>query len=986
MALLRFILTLILFFSLCSPLRLMSKQQIPGSKMGSDSIVPNKTIEKTISSSVLSATGNTDISSTFNQFITIDNLMEIEDVSPELSLEGRIPLLMVHGWNFGDQIPTPPGTGYWEYFKNYLLSDPELSKYFKPYYVKYWSNAVPVNQIGGLLRDKIELAGFHEMPLVLIGHSMGGLVSRSFMNECSFTTGINAGKKCGDIVKLLITLGSPHHGSPMANGPARNDKIGNLLLKLLLPTLDRIVFSDSKYNEVNRSDLRWDNYNNLFNYIKFPGDKNDWLSNLNTQTVYDPKLICYSSSVTGKLFTNPSGVDEQYQTGSYLMKESFGYDNDGIVPVQSSSFAGHTPKKIRSFIEYNHADIVKGKADGLELFSPMKEDLLEIIPPRIIWPSLTGIIVKYSETRTILWDTPSSVKNVNIYFSGNNGQSFSILAKNIEASTGEFQWALPDTNLTQCLIKITSSSNESLFTVSEDSFTIYHNRVRIEAPVAKTYFVPDQTNTIRWQQAGIAPAVRITYRDPKNNFEKVIVDKLTVSQQSNSFDWAIDNTIPPTDSAFITIELLKMNELYGDEENYTFASNQFMMLGKPGITINSPSVFSRDEFGVPGEKMVINSYYAITWQTEGEIKNIKMTLCDSSKNVIRNIGSKSQIPGIKSNGYYNWKIPEIYGNSFYLLLEGGPDQNTITTTAYSPNYFRINRNINIIKPLAGEKEATLLPCLKASQVTKATGYIFEISDSATLGSNYFKTFRSKSPEFCLPNTLESELSPGVVYQLTALATIDSISSYPSRTYFQTVKEKPLAFQTVLPVDNDTIEGITHLFNWNRAIGASEYQIDVSYQNNSLYSGLLSRTDTSISIDLGQSGMPDTLFWKVTARNDFGETVDKSFFFKINRTGNNQFDLTGRENFNLINYPNPFETETTLEFTLPGTNKMHKVELRVFNLSGQTIRTIANEEMESGFKKLIWNGRDESGIRVKKGIYICYLKVDKVAVSHSIIAF
>jgi triacylglycerol esterase/lipase EstA (alpha/beta hydrolase family) len=984
MALLKSILYIILFFSLFSPLRLFGKQNLPVDVVGNDSIETETTIEKGNSGNIHSATGNTDIYTPLEQIAAKDDWMQIEDVNPELSLEGRIPLLMVHGWNFGDQIPTPPGAGYLDYFKNFLLNDPELRKYFKLYYVKYWSNVVSVKQLGSLLRDKVELAGFHERPFVLIGHSMGGLVSRSFMNEYSFTTGFNAGIKCGDIVKLLITLGSPHHGSPMANGPARNDKIGNLLLKLLLPTLDRIVFSETKYNEVNRSDLRWDNYDNLFNYTKFPGDKNDWLSNLNTQTVYDTKLICYSASVTGVLRTNPSGVDEQYQTGSYLMKESFGFNNDGIVPVQSSTFAGHTLKKIRSFSEYNHADIVKGKSGGAELFNPMKEDLLELIPPRIIWPNLAGIFVKHSQSQTILWDATSSVQNVNIYFSGDNGQSYNMLANNIEASTGLFQWSVPDTNLTQCLIKITNASNESLYTVSANTFTIYHNWVKIDTPVAKTYFVPNQTNTIRWQQFGIAPAVRLTYHDHKNNFEKVIAEELSVGQQSNAFDWTIDNSIPPSDSAFITIEILGMNELCGDDENYSFTSARFMMLGEPGVTITAPSALSLDEFGVSGEKLEITSNYLITWQTEGEIKSVKISLCDSSKNIIREIGKKIQIPGIHSNGYYNWRIPEIYGNQFYILIEAGPNKDTSTTKAYTIFPFRINRNVSIFKPLAEEREVSLLPCLELGPVTNATGYSFELSDSATLGSTYFQKSLTETPEFCLPNSIEYELIPGVTYQLIARAIFDTVDSYPTRTYFQTVQEKPSAFQTMLPIENDTIEGITHLFNWNRAIGAGEYQIDISYQKNSLFSGLLSRTDTSISIDLGRSGRPDTLFWEVTARNDFGETAAKSFFFKKNRTGINHFELERKDNFNLTNYPNPIETETTLEFNLPGKNKSYQVELLIYNLSGQAIKTVSNAKMVGGIQKIIWDGRNEFGIRVKKGIYIACLIVEQQSVTRSMI--
>jgi hypothetical protein len=101
---------------------------------------------------------------------------------------------------------------------------------------------------------------------------MGGLVSRSFMNEYKYTSGKYIDKKCGENVRLLITLGTPHHGSPMANGPARDNEV-DFMMKLTLSTVESMAFKDVKYNEVNRSDLRWDNYDNLLDYNKYPGEK-----------------------------------------------------------------------------------------------------------------------------------------------------------------------------------------------------------------------------------------------------------------------------------------------------------------------------------------------------------------------------------------------------------------------------------------------------------------------------------------------------------------------------------------------------------------------------------------------------------------------------------------------------------------------------------------------------------------------------------------
>jgi len=980
----KFILAILILVLFCFPFRSPGINAFTGEKTVTDSIsIKSEAIQRG-SPSILSATGSAETNSFTVKSITDDELLIIEDVTPELSLEGRIPLILTHGWNFGDATPTPPGFGYWEYFKNFVLNDPELRSYFKPYYVKYWSNAVSVKELGGLLRDKMEQAGFHEKQIVMISHSMGGLVSRSFMNEHSFNTGINAGKKCGDIVKLLITLGTSHHGSPMANGPARDNKAG-FPLNLLLPIIEASLFSEVNYDEINRSDLRWDNYDNLFNHTKYPKEKNDWLANLNSYTEYDSKLVCYSSSVTGENNLSPSGVEEEYKTGSYLMKTIFGFENDGIVPVQSSSFVGHTPKRIRTFSEYNHADIVKGKADGSELFNPMKEDLLEIIPPQILSPTNQGVFFKHSQIHKITWKAPSTMQKVNIYFSGDNGQSYNLLANNIDAALSSYQWSVPDTNLTQCLIKITNAGNEAEFTCSANAFTIYHNQLSIIKPLANIYFVPNKTNQISWQQLGIASSVQIKYYDPKNNFEKVIIDDYPVSQQTNSFDWEPDNSVPPTNSAYVIIQLLKMNELYGDDEIYTATSVPFMMLGQPQITVSTPSAFPIDDFGIGGEKLVVDSFYTIRWQTEGEIKYVKVSLCDSSKNIISEIKKKNQQPGIHSNGFTNWRIPEVYGNKFYLFLEAGPDQNTISATAYSDFSFRINRNTNILNLLNGQPDVSLLPCFEIEPVKNAVGYYFQLDDSATQGTDYSCNFSSESAALCLPNTIENELLPGATYQLTAHALFDSVESYSSKVCFQTSKMKPLTFQTITPTKGDTTEGITIAFDWSRAIGTQEYEVGITNQDQTLFSETFSRTDTSITVNLGKSGIPDTLFWKVTARNSYGETLAGSYFFKKHSTDFKQITVEQTDNYNLINYPNPFVNETTFEFILPGSDKTYQMEISVYNLSGQKVRTISKSEKRSGLQKVIWDGKDESGVRVEKGIYFGCLSVDEKTVTRSIIA-
>lgn len=71
-----------------------------------------------------------------------------------------------------------------------------------------------------------------------------------------------------------------------------------------------------------------------------------------------------------------------------------------------------------------------------------------------------------------------------------------------------------------------------------------------------------------------------------------------------------------------------------------------------------------------------------------------------------------------------------------------------------------------------------------------------------------------------------------------------------------------------------------------------------------------------------------------------------------------------------NYPNPFNPETKISFNLK--NKAD-VNLEIFNLKGQKIRTLVAANMSKGQHQIVWNGKDDNGINVSSGVYIYKMK-------------
>ena len=69
---------------------------------------------------------------------------------------------------------------------------------------------------------------------------------------------------------------------------------------------------------------------------------------------------------------------------------------------------------------------------------------------------------------------------------------------------------------------------------------------------------------------------------------------------------------------------------------------------------------------------------------------------------------------------------------------------------------------------------------------------------------------------------------------------------------------------------------------------------------------------------------------------------------------------------LGNHPNPFNPETKIEFFLSGYDL---ADLAIYNVKGQKVRTLVNEELTPGLHSVIWNGKDENGNDLTSGVYL-----------------
>jgi len=73
-----------------------------------------------------------------------------------------------------------------------------------------------------------------------------------------------------------------------------------------------------------------------------------------------------------------------------------------------------------------------------------------------------------------------------------------------------------------------------------------------------------------------------------------------------------------------------------------------------------------------------------------------------------------------------------------------------------------------------------------------------------------------------------------------------------------------------------------------------------------------------------------------------------------------------------NYPNPFNPSTNISFEIP--SRSH-VKLEIFNILGQNVSTLINRKLGPGFYNIVWNGKDSKDLQMASGIYLYRLSAN-----------
>jgi pimeloyl-ACP methyl ester carboxylesterase/predicted RNase H-related nuclease YkuK (DUF458 family) len=146
------------------------------------------------------------------------NLASVGTEAVSVTAETKIPLVLVHGIQLLSEGCGANNAykGTWDKFRAHFFGDSEMPSKYELYSFSYPTN-IDFKTNGASFSKKLSTV-FGNKPVVVVAHSMGGLVTRAA--DVYYSTKAQSGNITDINIARVITLDTPHHGTPYISGAA----------------------------------------------------------------------------------------------------------------------------------------------------------------------------------------------------------------------------------------------------------------------------------------------------------------------------------------------------------------------------------------------------------------------------------------------------------------------------------------------------------------------------------------------------------------------------------------------------------------------------------------------------------------------------------------------------------------------------------------------------------------------------------------------
>jgi hypothetical protein len=289
-----------------------------------------------------------------------------------------------------------------------------------------------------------------------------------------------------------------------------------------------------------------------------------------------------------------------------------------------------------------------------------------------------GEIFEVGDSYSLSWVSSSSSDRFRVYYSTNNGSTWTLITSTYSDS---YNWTVPNIPSTDCLIKVVDYYNTCIFDVSDANFTISEPlpEITVNYPNSGTYYY-NNNMSISWDSEYLTSEfvqIEVSY-DNGGSWEMIE----SPTQDDGSYSW----TCPELET---TEGLIRVSE-YGNPSVYDVTDANFTIT-QPWVTITYPN---------GGESLNGCESENITWTSLGTGNYFDIELSTDNGNTWTTIANS--VYNSPSSGNYSWNpVSDLSTTECLIRIT---DHNYATATDVSDATFSLNENTDIVvtSPNGGE--------------------------------------------------------------------------------------------------------------------------------------------------------------------------------------------------------------------------------------------------------------------------------------------
>ena len=337
-------------------------------------------------------------------------------------------------------------------------------------------------------------------------------------------------------------------------------------------------------------------------------------------------------------------------------------------------------------------------------------------------------------SQNITWTKTGSIASAKLEYSTDGGTTYpNLIVASVNATTGTpYVWTIPDNPSPTCRVKITNTSDTTVFDTSDANFRI-RGSLTVTSPNGAEIWIVGESRNITWTRQGSIANAKLEYStDGGTNYPNVII--ASTSAASLTYPW----TIPDAIGATLKVKITDVS----DATVFDASDANFIIRGS--LTVTSPN---------GAEIWVVGESRNVTWTKTGSIANAKLEYSTDGGLTYPNVIISSTDA---TTGTYAWTVADAIGTGLRVKITNVLDS---AVNDVSNTNFQIKGSLTLTAPNGAE---TWIVGSTSNITWNRTGSIANVNLKYSIdgGLSYLNTIVLSAP------AVPQDLTPGSYLMLS----------------------------------------------------------------------------------------------------------------------------------------------------------------------------------------------------------------------------